>query len=432
MKFRLVSPGLYARVDENGATVGFYERPWVSGKRTTRALKASTLKAAQKELAAKRTDHERSALGLAASPYAPKTTVAALLDRFIADGAQGRKRKKPKTKKAVDCVNSAVIHLREFFGRLDAMQLNQKELLRYESFRRAEISKRYAGREMDLPRTGGRTVEIELTVLSNAMNHALRLGIIPFNPIAHREGIRLASEIRHSRDIAPSSAESIHQVASLLMEEKKTQPIAWMILFLSLTGCRKSEAAELRWDAANEDEPGYIDGDHLFIRRSKGGVNPFVVIGAELDEFLRALKNWSCHQIPCAGKSRYLGLVEGEASMQTRGSARSGNSIFFPCHPDSLGESINRACRILDVRRFTPHSLRAFYVTVRRSQGISDGQIAAEIGDRTGAPMIVQSYGGIPPNWRGRKEPLTLAPNSPAWAKWLPKEPSVLKMEKVA
>ena len=35
------------------------------------------------------------------------------------------------------------------------------------------------------------------------------------------------------------------------------------------------------------------------------------------------------------------------------------------------------------------------------SRGIPDGQIAAEIGDRTGASIIASTYGEIPPNWKG-------------------------------
>jgi hypothetical protein len=46
----------------------------------------------------------------------------------------------------------------------------------------------------------------------------------------------------------------------------------------------------------------------------------------------------------------------------------------------------------------TSHGMRAYYVTVRRSQGIKDGQIAAEIGDKSGVALIVSTYGDLPPN----------------------------------
>ncbi len=65
------------------------------------------------------------------------------------------------------------------------------------------------------------------------------------------------------------------------------------------------------------------------------------------------------------------------------------------------------------------HGCRAFYVLVRRSEFIADGQIAAEIGDASGAPIIIKHYGPLPPNWRDSKEgKVTWLPNNgiPAWA----------------
>lgn len=67
----------------------------------------------------------------------------------------------------------------------------------------------------------------------------------------------------------------------------------------------------------------------------------------------------------------------------------------------------------------TSHDLRAFYVTVRRSQGIPDAQIAAEIGDRMGAAIIASTYGAIPPNWRGGPQ-IDFLPTKQekAWSRW--------------
>jgi hypothetical protein len=37
--------------------------------------------------------------------------------------------------------------------------------------------------------------------------------------------------------------------------------------------------------------------------------------------------------------------------------------------------------------------MRAYYVRVRRSQGVDDASIAVELGQGSGAAMIVQNYG---------------------------------------
>lgn len=63
----------------------------------------------------------------------------------------------------------------------------------------------------------------------------------------------------------------------------------------------------------------------------------------------------------------------------------------------------------------TSHGLRAFYVSVRRSEGAPDGQIAAEIGDKS-VSLIQHTYGSIPPGWQGGAE-LSFLPKEamPAW-----------------
>jgi integrase len=72
-----------------------------------------------------------------------------------------------------------------------------------------------------------------------------------------------------------------------------------------------------------------------------------------------------------------------------------------PAETSAMTQQLRRAAKALGTPARTSHGLRAYYVTVRRSQGIPDGQIAAEIGDRTGASIIASTYGEIPPSWQG-------------------------------
>lgn len=410
MKALLVERGLYKRGES------FYERPWINGKRTWRVLKAITLKAARAELASKRTDQNRSEHGLAKNPYAPKTSVTDLCKIFFEDGCLGRKRIPPKNNKAHKAVGTALTHLCNFFKGVEALSLNQSVLLRYELHRKAEIQSKLQLKQEEPvdPHHGERIIEMELVALSNVMHHAVRKGLIPHNPISKREGIRRAENVKHSRDKAPLSVEAVHQVATKLFASRKTAHTqAWQLLFLSLTGCRRSESLMLRWDAKSMDEPGFIEGDYLFIRRSKGGVNPYIVLTPVLHEYFRALKAWREELAP-------------------------DNPYFFPsrrmpgkpANVSALGSALDRVTTSLNLKRFTPHGIRSFYVTARRSQGISDGQIAAEIGDATGPSIIAQIYGSIPPNWQGSKNALAFTPaeGSTAWDQWLPVQDKIVPM----
>jgi hypothetical protein len=64
---------------------------------------------------------------------------------------------------------------------------------------------------------------------------------------------------------------------------------------------------------------------------------------------------------------------------------------------------------------------------LRRSHGIADNQIAAEIGDRT-VELIHRTYGDLPPTWSGMAK-LSWRPSSgePAWARWLTKPTAVIQ-----
>jgi len=74
----------------------------------------------------------------------------------------------------------------------------------------------------------------------------------------------------------------------------------------------------------------------------------------------------------------------------------------------------------------TAHGLRSFYVTKRRSDGIADAQIAAEIGDNN-VEMISQTYGDRPPNWTGGQK-LSFLPSEglPAWRRWAPAQDKIV------
>ena len=75
-------------------------------------------------------------------------------------------------------------------------------------------------------------------------------------------------------------------------------------------------------------------------------------------------------------------------------------------------------------RKITSHGARAFYVTVRRSHGVMDSQIAWEIGHTSGGATLAEVYGGAPPYWLAGDGPkLSWLPvGKPAWSLLWPAE----------
>jgi len=373
--FTSAGGGLY----RHNPTSSWYERPWVDGKRTWRKLQALTPKQAREEIALKRADQARSRLGLAINPYAGGQTIAAILDAYERAGFPDKHRQ-GRSEKARAEEQRRTGSLRRIIGEEPIASLSAPVCDRYADFRRAELKA--------IGRDGSRAVDLEIQALSNALNYAQRTGMAIANPIRHgRPRYHRASRARHARDCSPASGNELHLLARTLAEDPRGEVLAWQLLFSALTGCRTSEILRLRTDAAPR-KPGFIEGDWLWIERSKNGVNPFVVIHPDLRACIEGHRKW------------LAALPEKWRGPWWFPSRRVPGQ---PTETTSLSHALYRVAPALGLGDRTAHGLRAYFVTVRRSQGISDGQIAAEIGDKTSS-LIATTYGQVPPGWRGGPE----------------------------
>lgn len=387
-----------ARVAENlyRDERGFLARVYIRGVRKWRRLKARTKREAQKELNAKVSQAEQAKLGLAKDPWSSDTlTIGELVEDFKKAGMPKRDRQ-PRSPANARKAEQFLEKLTPFWKAKNPEAIEIRDLERYHDRRRKEVKEGC---------DGGRTVDVELTLLSCVLNYAHRTGRIAANPIRHdRPRFEVRADVKQSRSRMPSSANELHNTAHELFHSKHGVPLGFQLIFEAFTGCRTSEALALRWDAEPE-QPGYIDGDHLWLHRSKGGVNPFAQIHEPLKELLQVMRAWHLERTP---DCPYF---------------IAGRDKLGPMAPHSLTHALKRL-----PGSYTSHGMRAYYVTVRRSQGIGDAQIAAEIGDKSGASIIVSTYGSVPPNWQGRKGLGWLpAKGKPAWGV-LPVRGNVLVM----
>jgi integrase len=360
----------------------FFERLTLNGKRTWRRLYSRTLKDAREEMSAKRADHGRSKLGLARDPYVRIHTVKEVLDRYLADGTPDRRGRPRPDRTALD-ERRRMPRLLEAFGTLKVTDLSFPRL-----------------KSFGEQRGSSRAADLDLYTLNNALEHARVSGLISANPI--REGrpqFHDRKKTRNCRETAPLSGDELHELAAELFAKKRSERLGWQLLIEAFTGCRTSEVLRFRMDAKNREDAGFIEGDWLWLKRSKNGTNPFALIHPALRECIEAHHKWHAENWP-------------------------GHPYWFPHQYDrnapvdgnALNHALQRIAKSKGLGPRTSHGLRAFFVTVRRSQGISDGQIAAEIGDKTGAAIIASTYGAIPPNWQGGVE-MNWLPSSgqPVW-----------------
>jgi integrase len=245
-----------------------------------------------------------------------------------------------------------------------------------------------------------RRAEIELSCLSNILNFAVLRGLIPVNRIVGRGTLRDPAKIRHSRECQPADGNELNRLARELFWSK-SQVAAWIFLFGAMTGCRLNELMSLRVDAKAKSNPGWIEGNYLYVRRSKRGVFPFVPLHDDLLEVIAEHRSWHDEVYP-------------------------DSPWYFPgqhpeCHTtrECLSHKLKALCTKLELPPRTSHGLRAYFVTLNRSQGIPDAQVAALIGDKT-LSLIENTYGALPEVWAGGK-PLSFRPDDdsePAWRCW--------------
>lgn len=333
-----ISKGLYRSID--GA---YHIRPVINGRRLWKKLASLTQQDAETERDAILSDHARSKLGLCRDPFkpAPPQSVVALLPAGNA-------------------------HLRKFFATATLQDINAGTADAYALWRRPLIQRG----------NGSRTIDMELGQLSKALNIAVSNGWILTNPLAKRRPLTRPDSVRHCRDCMPENGDRVNDIASVLLSSQ-SPATGWQFLVECMTGLRTEEALALRMDATGH-EAGSVENDYLYVRRSKSGVLPYVLLQPDMRAVIQAHHAWHRSQWPDSpwwfpGKSGGLPLT---------------------------GSALTRALSRIPGRKVTSHGLRAYFVTLHRSRGMGNEQVAALIGDRTSG-LIDRVYGAIPEVWSG-------------------------------
>lgn len=385
--YKTVAPGILKKGD------AYFERVLVDGRDTTKKIPVLTLKEAKDYRVRRLAQHAQAREGilLVESPYAKaKRRIASadfneLCQFFLDAGCPDKDRQFKKDKQLAEEIRRVGI-LRGWPGWKEQVveQINNATLLRYEAWRRKNSTQM----------RNGRSIDMEVTTLKNILRCATLHEKLSVYPLANVEVIKLQKgKSQHAKDHCMKSPEELHHFAERLFSVPQSEALGFQALFEAFTGVRTSEALACRWDA-KYGEAGYTDGDHIHLARAKDGVNPWAQIHPTLKELLRVMKLWHDTRYP---KSPWF-FPSYSAPEQAVGVQSLAHALRREV------EELIEAGKLAAGSRRTSHGMRAFYVWVRRSEGIADGIIAAEIGDVTGAAIITKHYGPLPPNWRDSKE----------------------------
>jgi integrase len=367
--FQRVEDGLYMR---DGL---YYARVRDEGRRTWRGTGTDNLTKARTVLTKWREEQVLKRHGIETPKAALKRnrlTVGEVLDAYV---EAGYPTKKMHGKSPVTIANElkALRPVRVYFGDRVAVTLTLADADKYCDWRNTHgyvvTRTDKAGQEVKKRTKGGkRSVDLELTALSNALGLAVRRGDLKQNPLKGRTAYSVAADVRHCREVAPTP-EGLSKIETWL-RQKNEQAVADLVVFLACSGLRLGEALVLDWESVDWQQ-GVIH-----VEREKRGCNPFVPLFPELAGLLQNMK------------------------------ARAPGYLLFPSpfNPDTprdqsaVRHRITAACKAQDLPHVTPHGLRSYFVTQARQSGLTDAEIAMLIGDKTGPAIIAAVYGDVRPD----------------------------------
>jgi integrase len=277
-----------------------------------------------------------------------------------------------RVRESVD-LRTSFDHLQRFFGGLIPENIGLPECDDYVVYRKRVAAENGRG-------TGDRVAEIDLQNMSSAFNWAVRKRKLKKNPIRERERYQDPATVVHCTAHMPMTAEALHDIAAELSPVLRHQ-----CLLEAFTGGRTGEILKLKADP-EINTPGFYNDDYLWIDRSKGGINPYVVMHEPLNCLLLHAKAYRDKHHP---HSAYL---------------LPGKNGISSVHGDSLTQALRGACKRAGHPKVISHGLRAFYVRCLRSKGLSDTEIAIRLGHRSGVRLIESTYGLPEPRWIGENK----------------------------
>lgn len=343
----------------------------VNGKPTWRSTGTDSPAEARKWLKKWRNEEWMEANGFEAKGvvlHRQRVTVGELIDAYIEAGCLTKKMQ-PKSPCTVKHEKYFLNPVLAYFGQMPAASLTIADCDKYLDWRTsggyvAKFTVRGKPQTMQT-RGGKRAVDLELVVLGNALSLAVRRGVLNVNPLAGRGRYTCASEVRHCREVAPTP-EGLKNIEEWL-RSRNEHGVADLVCFLAFSGLRIGEALPLTWGAVNWGEK------ILHVKREKRGITPWVPILREMEALLQDMKKRATGDL--------LFPSPFDASKQRDASA--------------IRHRITAACKKLELGHVTPHGLRSYFVTQARQSGLTDAEIAALIGDKTGPAIIAHTYGDV-------------------------------------
>ncbi len=344
-----------------------------------------------------------------------RQTTAELLTHYKISKCPDRD-KQPRTGDALDAEERNLETLARWWGPKLAANLTDSDQDDYHTWRLSTVTRG----------TGHRTTELELSTLKNALRWAVRSKKLDRMPLTQAYRFRDPKKIQHARQFMPRSGDELHTIAGALFQNRDTEVYGWQCLLEAYTGLRGAEARELRaapkrLDPIAPPPAGHMDERYLHVHRAKRGRNPRIRLDdperPEIRPLLERILAWHAARYPDRTAVPWL-LPRPDGGQLTEG---------------QFTKILVATCARLGLPERHGHGMRAYYASVRLTQGHAPEDVARELGQGSGDDLVRNIYGVEPDDfdaesWKSLSSVFTWRPNTagenPAWEKLAPMEPS--------
>ena len=265
----------------------------------------------------------------------------------------------------VERKKNALKHVFKFFKDIQVSEIDSVMIEKYLSFRKKEILERSSNTGKREQEISFRTANIELAVLSNLLNFAIRRGYIEKNATF---GIKKLNELSRLKTLSDEDIEKLINGAT----NKLTKDL---ISFLIYTGCQKDKALNLKWDdvdmqndvIAIKDIFSRVYKANGFMRlKMKTKYNRYIPISRALKRILEGVNRESVYVFSYRGKKL-----------------------------SNFRESFKTACKRAGLNGLRVHDLRHVFASKMVMSGTSLYITGELLGHRT--PQMTMRYAHLAP-----------------------------------
>lgn len=221
----------------------------------------------------------------------------------------------------------------------------------------------------DPPRLSPSTIRAHHEIISAVLSNAVREGLIPYNP---------ASRAAPPKDVRKEAKHLEPEELERVLEALEEEPLKWQALmhFLLVTGCRRGEAAALRWDKVDfkagtvRIDAGLVFHEgKLFYGPTKTNQTRQIAMPQET---LQLLRQYQVKQI-----EKYLALGDAWQGTESYVFTRDDGG---PLSPNAITSWVRGFCIRHNLPHFHPHTLRHSLASLL----IGNGQDIVSVSKRLG------------------------------------------------